>query len=262
MRDILENAEGAIERGDVGPGKSNREQDKPKFPKRFYKKAKVRADDPGFVVELDGRAVKTPGKQSLLMPTQGAAELVADEWNAIVEDINPLLMPVTRLANTAIDGVATQAQAVMEDVLRYAGSDLLCYRADTPEGLVAKQREHWDPILDWADTDLGARFTLVKGIMHQAQPREAIAAFGSRLKTHEDPFKLACLHTFTSLSGSALIALALAEGELSVEQAWQAAHVDEDWNIGLWGEDHEAAERRKQREGDFVAAHRLFLTVL
>lgn len=261
MRDILEDAESAIDRGEIGPGKSNRGQDKPKFPKRFYTQADVQTSDEGFVVQLDGKNIKTPGKQSLVMPTQEAAQLVADEWNAIETEINPLLMPVTRLANTALDGVVTQAQAVMEDILRYAGTDLLCYRADTPEGLVEKQREHWDPILDWAEIELGAQFVLVEGVMHQSQPREAIAAFGARLKQHDDPFRLAALHTFTSLSGSALISLALAEGLLTAETAWAAAHVDEDWNIGLWGEDYEAAERRKQRAGDFEAAHKLLLAV-
>ncbi|MDJ0614808.1 MAG: ATP12 family protein [Rhizobiaceae bacterium] len=261
MRDILEDAEGAVERGDIGPGKANRGQDKPNFPKRFYKTVNVVGADASFGVELDGRVVKTPGRANLFLPTEASAQLVANEWDAIEDEINPLKMPVTRLANTAVDGVANEAQAVMEDIVRYASSDLLCYRADGPEGLIEAQRKHWDPILDWADEAVGARFELAEGIMHVSQPKEAIVAFGNTLKKHEDPFKLACVHTFTSLSGSALIALALAEQFLDVDAAWNAAHVDEDWNISQWGEDYEAAERRKQRWTDFEAAHNLFTSV-
>ena len=135
----------------------------------------------------------------------------------------------------------------MEDITRYAGSDLLCYRADGPEGLVENQRLRWDPILDWAEQTLGHPFELVEGIMHTAQPKATIAAYSQRLANFQDAFKLTALHTFTSISGSAVIALALAEGHLDAEQAWTAAHVDEDWNISLWGEDYEAAERRKQK---------------
>lgn len=261
MRDILEDAEGAVERGEIGPGKSNRGQDKPKFPKRFYKEVSVGETDAGFEVELDGRSVKTPGRAALALPTRDAAQLIADEWEAIEQEINPLLMPITRLANTAVDGVANEMQAVMEDIVRYSSSDLLCYRADAPEGLVTAQRDHWDPILDWSEQVVGARFELAEGIMHIAQPKNAIAAYGTRLKNHEDPFKLACIHTFTSISGSALIALALAERFLDVERAWNAAHVDEDWNINQWGEDFEAAARRKQRRIDFEASHRFFQAV-
>jgi chaperone required for assembly of F1-ATPase len=209
MRDFLEDAEGAAERGDVGPGKANRGLDKPHFPKRFYKSVAVHADDNQFLVLLDDRPVKTPGRNPLSMPSEASAKLVADEWEGVDTEINPMKMPVTRLANTAIDGVSTEAQAVMEDIVRYASSDLLCYRADGPEGLIETQREHWDPILDWVDETHGARFSLIEGIMHHAQPKDAIAAYGNALKKHADPFQLAALHTFTSLSGSALIALAL-----------------------------------------------------
>ena len=261
MRDILEDAEGAVERGEIGPGKANRGQDKPSFPKRFYKVVTTAIKEEKFVILLDERTVKTPGRQDLALPTEASAKLVADEWAAIEDEINPLQMPVTRLSNTAVDGVANEMQAVMEDVTRYASSDLLCYRADSPEGLVNAQREHWDPVLDWADDELGARFDLAEGVMHIAQPKEAISAFGNQLKAYQDPFKLACIHTFTSLSGSALIALALAEGFLDAEDAWKAAHVDEDWSISQWGEDFEAAERRKQRWKDFDAAHKLYLAL-
>lgn len=261
MRDILEDAEGAIERGEIGPGKANRGQDKPKFPKRFYKEVSITDTDAGHAVSLDGRLIKTPGRAELLLPTSEAAQLVATEWSAVEDEINPMKMPVTRIANTAVDGVANEIQAVLEDIVRYSSSDLLCYRADAPEGLVNAQRENWDPILDWFEEEVGARFELAEGIMHISQPKEAIAAFGNRLRIHEDAFKLACIHSFTSLSGSALIALSLAENKLDVETAWKAAHVDEDWNISQWGEDYEAEERRKQRWKDFDAAARLFASI-
>jgi len=257
MRDILEDAEGAVERGDVGPGKANRENDAQKFPKRFYKTVSVEDHADGYIIALDGKPVKTPGRQPLALPGKASAKLVADEWDAVDKEINPLKMPCTRLANTAVDGVSTEMQAVMEDITRYAASDLLCYRADAPQGLVELQRQHWDPVLDWYQSELGAWFETGEGIVHVAQPREAITIYNTRLKTHQDAFKLACLHTFTSLTGSALLALALAEKHLTAEQVWQAAHVDENWNISQWGEDWEAEARRKQREADFHAADKL-----
>lgn len=261
MRDILEDAEGAAARGDIGPGKANRERDLKKFPKKFYKEASVKEMEGGFSIELDGRPVKTPGKQVLMLPGEASAQIVADEWNAAEEVINPLKMPATRLANTAIDGVVNEMQAVMEDITRYSSSDLVCYRAANPQGLVEKQREHWDPILDWAMSELGASFETGEGIAFVTQPKEAIALFGARLKNHADPFKLASIHTFTSISGSALIALALAEEYIDAETAWAKAHVDEDWNISQWGEDYEAQERRAQKWIDFSVADQLLKAI-
>ena len=261
MRDILEDAEGAAARGDIGAGKSNRERDLQKFPKKFYELATIEEAEGGFSIVLDGRPVKTPGKQVLLLPNKASAQIVTDEWNAVEEVINPLKMPATRLANTAIDGVVNEMQAVMEDITRYSSSDLVCYRAETPQGLVEKQQEHWDPILDWAQSELCASFEIGEGIAFITQPKETIALFGARLKNHSDPFKLACIHTFTSISGSALIALALAEKHIDAETAWSAAHVDEDWNIYQWGEDFEAQERRVQKWIDFAVADKLLKAV-
>ena len=261
MREILKDAESAAERGEVGPGKANRGRDKPAFPKRFYKSVTSKQDEGGYSVLLDDKLLNTPGRHPLLLPTAGAADLVLMEWQAIEKEINPLLMPVTRLVNTAVDGVANEMQAVMEDIVRYASTDLLVYRAETPQGLVDNQKKHWDPILDWLAEEVGAVFETGEGIIHVPQSKQAVSGFGSRLENHADPFRLTCIHTFTSLSGSAIIALALAEGHLDAETAWKAAHVDEDWNIGLWGEDYEAAERRKQRWTDFEAADRLLKSI-
>ena len=261
MRDILEDAEGAAARGDIGPGKANRERDLQKFPKKFYEEASIKEMEDGFSIELDGRPVKTPGRQVLTLPGKASAQILADEWNAAEEVINPLKMPATRLANTAIDGVVNEMQAVMEDITRYSASDLVCYRAANPQGLVEKQREHWNPVLDWAMSELGASFETGEGIAFITQPKEAIALFGARLKNYADPFKLASIHTFTSISGSALIALALAEEHIDAETAWTKAHVDEDWNISQWGEDFEAQERRAQKWIDFSTADKLLKAV-
>ncbi|MGI9352354.1 MAG: ATP12 family chaperone protein [Rhizobiaceae bacterium] len=261
MREILEDAEGAAERGEVGPGKANRGRDKPSFPKRFYKSVSAKQADGGFSVFLDDKPVKTPGRHALLLPTAESADLVMREWQAVETEINPLLMPVTRLVNTAVDGVANEIQAVMEDIVRYASSDLLLYRAESPQELIDNQTKLWDPILDWLAEEIDAHFETGEGIMHVPQSKQAISQFGTRLEAHANPFRITCLHTFTSLSGSAIIALALAEEQLDATTAWKAAHVDEDWNISLWGEDYEAGERRKQRWTDFEAADRLLKSI-
>ena len=225
------------------------------LPKRFYKDVTVgEAEEGGFTILLDGKPLRTPAKKPLTVPTRALAELLRDEWDAQKEVVNPVVMPVSRHVNTAIDGVANDTQAVFEDILRFSSSDLLCYRAGDPEALVARQTDHWDPVLDWAANVLGARFILVEGVMHQDQPREAIAAFAVTLKKYDTPIALAALHTMTSLTGSAILALALAEGELTLEEAWALAHLDEDWTAEQWVEDEEALERRAVRLVDMRAA--------
>ncbi len=224
------------------------------LPKRFYAHASVEKHEAGFAVRLDGKPVRTPGKALLALPSEAAAGLVAAEFEAQEKVVDPLSMPVLRLANTAIDGVAADPQAVLEDILRFAASDMLCYRADAPQGLVERQNAHWDPVLDWVRSAFAARFNLAEGVVHIEQPRESIAILGAHLARDAEPFRLAALHVMTSLTGSALLALAVEAGELDVEGAWLAAHVDEDWQIGHWGEDAEAAARRAVRKHDFTAA--------
>ena len=163
-------------------------------------------------------------------------------------------MPLTRLANTALDGVAQDPQAVAEDIVRFSGSDLVCYRAGEPQELVARQAEAWDPLIDWAHSALGARFMLAEGVMHVEQPREAVAAVSAHVGRFRGPLELAAIHTMTTLTGSAILALAVAMNAISPEEAWRAAHVDEDWNIELWGEDAEAAARRRKRWAEMKAA--------
>ncbi|QND52985.1 ATPase [Phyllobacterium sp. 628] len=224
------------------------------FPKRFYKVVTVVERDGQFAIELDGKRVKTPARQDLLLPSRALAQMIADEFAAQDKDIIPAQMPVTRLANTAIDGIVTDPQVVLEDVLRFASSDMLCYRAGSPERLVNRQTELWDPIVDWAASDLGARFVLAEGVMYVEQPRETLAALGVHLGQFKDAFAVAALHTITTLTGSAILALAVAKGRISGDDAWKLAHVDEDWTIEQWGGDAEAAARRALREREMVAA--------
>ncbi|MBX3539030.1 MAG: ATPase [Chelatococcus sp.] len=234
------------------------ESPSPALPKRFYTVAGVDARPEGFALVLDGRGARTPGRKPLQFPTQAMAEAVAAEWAAQDDVIDPRRMPLTRLANSAIDGVADNGEAVAAEVVRYAGSDLLCYRADHPEKLVARQVALWDPVLDWARAELGARFILAEGVMHVEQPAAALAAVAARVQRYPGPFALAALNVMTTLSGSVLLALAVAEGHLSPAEAWTAAHVDEDAQIEVWGEDEEASARREARWLDFAAAAHLF----
>ena len=261
MRNDLFNMDTKEGLSDPDPVRRAQIQSKLQLPKRFYKEAAVAEHEGKFGVELDGRVVKTPARKSLLLPTRAAAQLVADEFAAQEKEIDPASMPTTRIANTAIDGIVADPQAVLEDVLRFASSDMLCYRAGSPERLAARQTELWDPVIDWAASELGARFLLAEGVMHVGQPREALAAFSAHLGQFRDPFAIAALHTITTLSGSAILALAVAKGEITGAHAWKLAHVDEDWTIEHWGEDAEAAERRSKRERELMAAVRLLEAV-
>lgn len=252
MRELLNDLEAG--KKDFDPTRSAREAMRTPLPKRFYKDAGIALEEGGHSVRLDGRQALTPGRRPVILPTARAAALVAAEFAAQSENIDPMTMPATRLVNTAIDGVADDPQAVVEDVLRYASSDLVCYRADTPRELVERQARAWDPLVDWAHSALGARFILAEGVMPVEQPRETIAVLGVHLAQRREPFRIAALHVITSLTGSALLAMAVEAGELEAERAWTAAHVDEDWNIDQWGEDAEASARRAKRWREMSAA--------
>jgi chaperone required for assembly of F1-ATPase len=225
------------------------------LPKRFYKDVAVKDKGAGAALLLDGKPVRTPAKKKLVLPGRALAEAVAEEWRAQGERIDPLTMPLTKLANSAIDGVAGREPAVTDDIMNHAASDLLCYRAPGPQALVDAQAKHWDPVLAWAKEALGAPLVLGEGVVHVAQPQASLDRLRESL-AGRDPFTLAALHVMTSLTGSALLALAVAMGRLSPEEAWAAAHVDEDWQISQWGEDAEAAERRANCRRDFAAAAR------
>lgn len=254
MRDLLNDLEDGNRLSDPDPMRRAQNQMRQTLPRRFYKDAGVAETAEGFAVRLDGKPVRTPGKAPLVLPSERAAALVAAEFAAQGETIDPVSMPVLRLVNTAMDGVAADTQAVLEDVMRFSASDLLCYRAGEPEALAARQAQAWDPVLDWVRSALGARFLLAEGVIHVEQPRESVGAVGLWLRQREEPFRLAAIHVMTTLTGSALLALAVEAGAVSPDEAWAAAHVDEDWNIELWGEDAEAAARRQARRRDFDAA--------
>jgi len=217
------------------------------LPKRFYQTVTLAEAAGGFSVLLDGRPVKTPGRRPLAVPLPAAAEILAAEWEAQRERIDPATMPMTRLVNTVIEAIADDPAPVRDDIGRYVETDLLFYRAGSPERLVQRQREGWDPILDWAKDSFGGRFVLAEGVMHVAQPPASVEAFRTWLTKIDDPFCIAAMHQATTLTGSALLALAVAEGRLSAKEAWSLGHLDEDWNIEQWGADAEAAARRGQR---------------
>jgi chaperone required for assembly of F1-ATPase len=240
------------------PLKLARKDVRPALPKRFYKEASVAEEAHGFGVLLDGRQVRTPAKVLLSVPSRELAEAIAAEWRAQGENIDPTTMPLTRLVNSALDGVARDISSVIDDVVRYAGSDLICYRAAEPEGLVAAQSEAWDPVLTFVREAFGARFICVEGITFAEQPARAIAAVREAIvqSTGERPLAVAALHVMTTLTGSVLLALSVAHGKLSPQAAWDAAHVDEDFQMRVWGSDVEALERRAQRYKEMQAAAR------
>ena len=249
MRDIIED----IFRNDpLDPMESARQGSRPALRKRFYKSAGIAPNGDLFEVTLDGRPVRTPARRPLAAPTKELAQAIADEWQAQATTIDPAQMPLTRLANSIIDGVANAPGLVSDDIVKFLGSDLLCYRADGPEGLTERQAQAWDPVMLWAANDLGARFILVEGVVFAAQPEEAIAA--ARKAIPADPWRLGAVHAVMTLTGSALLALALAHDAISLDDAWAAAHVDEDWQMSQWGADPLAVERRAHRFAEMKAA--------
>ena len=225
---------------------------RPALRRRFYENATVSQTPDGYALQLDGKPVHTPARWALATPTLALAQALAAEWNAQTDVVDPAKMPLTRLANAIIDGVAQTPQPVADEIKEYLASDLLFYRAGAPQGLVEWQARHWDPILQWAAEALGAKFYLGEGVVHVAQPEAALAA--ARAAVPDDPWRLGAAHVITTLTGSALIVLAMAHGQLSAEAAWHAAHVDEDWNMEQWGRDEMAMQRRDFRHAEFQAA--------
>ena len=249
MRELFDKAEDAVRKN---PQVAAQQAARASLPKRFFKNVTVepepasQGDDekpPVFCVQLDGKKIKTPAGNTLATPSLKSAKIVAGEWAAQEELIDAATMPATRLVNTACDGIENDPQAVIEDMLKFASSDLLCYRASSPSGLVEQQISQWDPVLDWAGVELGAPFETTDSLIQIAQPKQAIMAVGQALKQWPDPIAIGALHTFTNLTGSIILALAVASSKYSAEQAWKIAHVDEDWNISSWGEDEEAKKK-------------------
>lgn len=227
------------------------------LPRRFYTVASVdTVGDREHRLLLDGRPARTPRKALLALPGRPLAEALAAEWEAQTAHVDPAAMPLTRLANTALDGVTGREAEVRADIVKYGGSDLLCYRAEHPAGLVARQTALWDPVLAWAAGIAGAPFAVQRGIMPVAQAPSALAGL-ERSLAGLGAFGLTAVHAMTTLMGSALLALAVQRRHLQADSAWEAAHVDEDWQIAEWGEDEEAARRRAQRRLEMEAAARM-----
>jgi chaperone required for assembly of F1-ATPase len=228
--------------------------------KRFYDKSSARATDAGYDILLDGRPVRTPAKEPLLIPNAALAEAITAEWNAQGDKVDPRSMPLTGLANAAIDRVGPERDAFVRALAVYGETDLLCYRAETPEELVARQEEGWDPLLAWARYRFDVDFEIAYGIVHKPQPVATIERLRNAVETR-DSFALAAVSPLVTISGSLVIALALAESAIDLEGAWAAATLDESWQTEKWGEDFEATRTLEARRREFDAAHH-FLKLL
>jgi chaperone required for assembly of F1-ATPase len=229
------------------------------LPRRFYEQAAVLERDGLFHVALDGKTARTPARKPLAVTSRPAAEALAAEWQAQLEKIDPARMPLTRLVNSALDGVVDQQEAVRAEIVRYAGSDALCYRAAEPDTLVERQGAIWNPIITGVEAAIGARFVLAEGVTFAAQPAGTLEAVAARVATIPAPLSLAGAHNVMTLTGSTILMLALADGQLDPDAVWNAAHLDEDYQIAIWGQDEDAAERRVIRRREFDAAALLLL---
>jgi chaperone required for assembly of F1-ATPase len=249
MRDIFEEI---FAKDPLDAMESARRSMRPALRRRFYDNVAVEGGAEGFAVQLDGKPVRTPARRPLAAPALALAEALAAEWNEQREVVDPAVMPLTRLANSIIDGVAQAPQPVADEIAQYLGSDLVFYRSEGPQALVERQARQWDPIITWARDVLGARFVLAAGVMFVEQPDAALAAAKSAIPA--DAWRLGAVSSLTTLTGSALLAIAMLRGRLSVDEAWAAAHLDEDWNMEFWGRDERALERRAHRFTEMLAA--------
>ena len=227
-----------------------------RLPRRFYKQVSVVQTPGGYTVELDGRSIKTPAKNLLEVDSEAIACAIAEDWENQVDFINPETMHTSKVANTAIDRIAPDPGDVIAEITEYAGADLVCYRVLEPESLVARQNDNWNPLLEWLDTAYGSRLICIGGVIHQPQPVEAIDRLAANLSSR-CAIMLAAMHNLTTLTGSAVLAFAVADGRLGAEEAWACAHVDEDWQIEQWGHDEEAAAARARRWQEMEKTARL-----
>lgn len=249
MRDILEDA---IEHRDDGYGRAQKHLQRD-LPKRFYKEVGIAPVEGGYAVTLDGRQTRTPTKVPVVVPNAALAQQMASEWDAQGTHIDPDLMPYVKLINSGVEGGAGARDALVEEVAKFCGSDLLLYRAESPRELVARQEEIWDDALVRVARHFSVAFEPTVGIVHKAQAPETLA----RLKTaiaDIDHLTATAMVSVTGITGSGVLAIALYEALIDPETAWTAAHVDEDFQISNWGEDFEASERRKRRRTEFDAA--------
>jgi chaperone required for assembly of F1-ATPase len=225
--------------------------------KRFWKETKAAEVEGGFSVLLDGRSVKTPAKTPLVVPTMTMAQAIAAEWEAQEEEVQPLTMPVMRGANAALDKVTLQFDEVAAMLAEYGATDLLCYRAESPKELIERQAQAWDPILDWAATELGARLTSAQGVMFVSQDAVALEKL-HELVRQMTPFELAAFHDLVGISGSLILGFAAIHNHLPIEQIWDLSRLDENWQIEQWGVDDEAAEQAAAKREEFLRAKRFY----
>ena len=228
--------------------------------KRVYKKAEPIATAGGYGVTLDGKPLRTPGKRNLVVPNKILAAAIAEEWNAQTEEVRPSSMPMTRLATTAVDRVSPNREAVVSQTAKYAGTDLVCYRAARPQALTARQQAVWQPLIDWAVLRFDAPLRVTTGVIPQSQSPATLRAFAAAVAERDD-FALTALHAATAASGSLVVGLALFEGHVDADEAFAASQLDESFQIEAWGEDAEQAERRRALAGDIEAAAR-FISLL
>ena len=228
--------------------------------KRFWKAAGSKPVDGGYAVELDGRPVRTPGRAELVIPTAALADAIVEEWNAVDGNIDPRAMPLTGIANAAIDRVAVGPAAFAESLAQYAQTDLACYRADGPSGLVERQASEWDRLLGWARRRFDVDFATTTGVTHVEQPAATIERLQHAVSVL-DPFRLAALSPLVTTGGSLVAALGVLEGAFAAVDAWDAVTVDDRWQLDQWGSDAEAEAALENRRRDFVAAAR-FLQLL
>ena len=228
--------------------------------KRVYGKVTTRPAEGGWGIALDAKPMRTPGKNDLIVPTEPLAAAIAAEWDAQQVEIRPATMPLTRLAATAIDRTAAQRDQVVAETVKYAGTDLVCYRADHPPALAARQQEAWQPLIDWTTLRYDASLVVTAGVIPTRQSSTTLKAFTGAVAALDD-FRLTGLHTLTASCGSLVIALAVLEGRIDAEAAFAISQLDETFQIEAWGEDAEAAQRRRGLAADIEAAAR-FIALL
>ena len=228
--------------------------------RRFYKKAEAVQLPPGHGVALDGKAIRTPGKRELIVPTGALAAAIAEEWDSQQGEVRPPTMPLTRLATITIDRVARQRGTIVQQIANYAGTDLVCYRAAHPPALVARQQAVWQPLIDWAVLRYDAPLTVAIGVIPKSQSEASLRAFAAAVAELDD-FSLTALHTTTAACGSLVIALALLEGRIDAQEAFVASQLDETFQIEAWGEDAEQARQRRALAIEISAAAR-FVSLL
>ena len=228
--------------------------------KRFWKSAAAVEKDGGWGVELDGKPLRTPAREALLVPTEALAEAIVAEWSSVESEIDPRAMPLTGLANAAIDRVSIDKESFAKDLARYAEADLACYRAEGPQPLIERQAKEWDALLGWGQRRFDVDFKTTSGIVHVAQPPATVERLAHAISTL-DPFRLAALSPLVTIGGSLLAALGVLEGAFEPEQAWDAVTVDDRWQLEQWGSDAEAEAALASRRWDFLAAAR-FLELL